>query len=72
MEICWVGSMVKTRAGPIHLASHWAEKWASLKQKDALRAVNLALKRWKDSLTDLMKAEMMAWMSASLTPKDAR
>ena len=71
MEICWDGSMVKTRAGPIHLASRWAEMLASLTLKDALRAVNLALKRWKDSLTALMKAEMMAWMSASLTPKDA-
>ena len=67
-----VYSMVETRAELIYLATHWAETWASLTLKDAVMAVNLALKRWKDSLTDLMKAEMMAWMSASLTPKDAR
>ena len=66
-----VYSMVETRAELIYLATHWAEKWASLTLKDALRAVNLALLITKDSLKAVCLAVMRAWMLASLTPKDA-
>ena len=57
-----VYSMVETRAELIYLETHWAGMLASLTQKGAPMAVNLALKRLTASKTAENLAARMALM----------